>query len=90
MGSNQLFLCLIVVFNYLFARGAFCRLLITFANSVDPNQDQQKGGPDLNPFTVWHSDSVPESIFLKSYFFKKKSADNFKSMKNYPAFKAWK
>ena len=27
----------------------FCRLLITFANSLDPDQDWQKVGPDLDP-----------------------------------------
>ena len=27
----------------------FCRLLITFANSLDPDQDQQNVGPDLDP-----------------------------------------
>ena len=33
---------------------------------------------------VWHSDGIPERIFLKSWF-KKKSADNNKSINNYPA-----
>ena len=27
----------------------FCRLLLTFANSLDPDQDRQNVGPDLNP-----------------------------------------
>ena len=27
----------------------FCHLLITFANSLDPDQDQQNIGPDLVP-----------------------------------------
>ena len=31
------------------ASGDFCRLLITFANSLDPDQDQQIVGPDLDP-----------------------------------------
>ena len=35
--------------------------------------------------TIWHSDSVPERIFLKSWFWEK-SADD-KSMKKYPACK---
>ena len=26
-----------------------CRLLISFANSLDPDQDRQKAGPDLDP-----------------------------------------
>ena len=28
---------------------SFCRLPITFANSLDPNQDRQNVGPDLDP-----------------------------------------
>ena len=28
--------------------GDFCRLLITFANGLDPGQDQQNVGPDLD------------------------------------------
>ena len=31
------------------ATGDFCRLPITFANSLDPDQDRQNVGPDLNP-----------------------------------------
>ena len=31
------------------AGGDFCRLLITFANSLDPNQARQNVGPDLDP-----------------------------------------
>ena len=33
---------------------SFCRLLITFANSLDPDQDGQNVGPDLdtNCFTL--------------------------------------
>ena len=27
----------------------FCRLLITFVNSLDPDQDQQNDDPDLDP-----------------------------------------
>ena len=45
----------------------FCRLLITFANSLDPDQNRQNVGPDLDP-NVWHFDSVPERIFEKVYF----------------------
>ena len=28
--------------------GDFCRLLITFANSLEPDQDRQNVGPDLD------------------------------------------
>ena len=33
----------------------FCRLLITFANSLDPDQDRHNVGPDLDPncLTLW-------------------------------------
>ena len=31
------------------ASGDFCHLLITFANSLDPDQDQQNLRPDLDP-----------------------------------------
>ena len=37
------------VFSYLEQSLPFCRLLITFANSLDPDQDQQNVGPDLDP-----------------------------------------
>ena len=32
-----------------YAIGYFYRLLITFANSLDPDQDRQNVGPDLDP-----------------------------------------
>ena len=35
-------------FNSSLARGAFCHLLITFANSLDPDQDLQDVGSGLN------------------------------------------
>ena len=31
------------------ASGDFCRLLITFANSLESDQAQQNRGPELNP-----------------------------------------
>ena len=48
--------------NSLVASGEFCCLLNIFANSLDPDQDRQNVGPDLDP-NHWHSDSVPERIF---------------------------
>ena len=39
-----------------------CRLLIAFANSLDPDQAWQK----IWSQTVWHSDGEPERIFQKS------------------------
>ena len=37
------------VFNSLPTRGDFCCLLITFANSLDPDQAQQNARSDLDP-----------------------------------------
>ena len=45
--------------------GHFCRLLTTFANSLDPDQDQQNVGPFWIR-TAWHSDSIPDFFFEKS------------------------
>ena len=49
---------------------ATCRLLITFANSLDPDQAQQNVGPDLDPncLTLWW---YSWKIFLKKLIFKK-------------------
>ena len=35
--------------NSLPASGDFCRLLIIFANSLDPDQARRNVGPDLDP-----------------------------------------
>ena len=40
---------------------ATCCLLITFANSLDPDQDRQNIGPNPDP-SCWNSGSVPERI----------------------------
>ena len=45
------------VFNSLTARGDICCLLITFANSLDPDQARQNVRPDLDPnclTPVWY------------------------------------
>ena len=47
--------------NSFLASGDFCLLpdiQMTFANSLDPDQDRQNVSADLDP-----SDSVPESMF---------------------------
>ena len=36
-----------IIFFSNLASSDFCRLLITFANSLDPDQDRHNGGPDL-------------------------------------------
>ena len=43
-----------------YARGDFCRLQITFAKSLAPDQDRQNVGPDLDPNRLTSFDSVPE------------------------------
>ena len=66
----------------------YCHLLITFANSLDPDQDQKNFGSDLAP-----NPSTLLKVFLKEFFkkvdFKKNSADHKKkSMQNFPVGKA--
>ena len=36
-------------FNSFLASGKFCNLLIIFTNSLEPDQDRQNVGPDLDP-----------------------------------------
>ena len=67
-----------------------CLQLITFANSLDPDQAGQNIWPDLDPncFTVWW---YSWKIFFKKLIFKKKKKENIhrwqKSMQNYPTCK---
>ena len=44
-----------VLWNPFLASGDLCRLLVVFANSLDPDQDQQNVSPDLDPncLTLW-------------------------------------
>ena len=42
------------VFNSLSASVEFCCLLITFANSLDPDQAPQNVRPDLDPNCLTH------------------------------------
>ena len=48
--------------NSFVASNHFCSLLINFANSLDPDQDQQIVGSDLDP-NCSILDSVPEQMF---------------------------
>ena len=52
----------LIVLTFYFAVGDFCRLLINFANSLDPDQARQNVGPDLDPnrLTLWCD---PERLF---------------------------
>ena len=69
--------------NYHLIRGNFCRLLTTFANSLDPDQDRQVLSVLIWFKTVWHYNSAPERLFLKKLILKKKLSGRPKSMKNY-------
>ena len=42
-------ICIVCLFHSFLASDDFCHLLITFANSLDPDQNQQSVGPDLDP-----------------------------------------
>ena len=44
-------------------------MLITFAKSLDPDQDQQSVSSDLDLTTVSHSGCVPERNFQKKLIF---------------------
>ena len=59
-----------------YTSGDFCRLLITFANSLDPDQAWQNIGSDLDP-NWWYS----WKIFLKKLILYKKSTDDKKVCK---------
>ena len=54
--------------------------LLTFANSLDPDQDRQNVRPDLDPNPLNSNSVVLEWFFGKADFLKKV---NNKSMKNY-------
>ena len=49
-------------FNSFLATGDFCRLLITFTNSLVPDQDRQNVVPDLDP------NRLTLIVFLKEFF----------------------
>ena len=53
--GSKLFDALVVVLNSFHVSGDFCHLLITFANSLAPDQDRQNFSPDLdsNRLTLW-------------------------------------
>ena len=43
----------------------FCRLLLTFVNSMDAGLVQQNVGPVLDQICLMPSDGIPQSIFNK-------------------------
>ena len=67
--------------NSFLASGNFCRLLITFENSLDPDQAQQNVRPDLDPSCLTHTLMVFVKNFLEKAGFWKTSADDKKHAK---------
>ena len=68
----------------------FCRLLITFANSLDPDQAWHNVRPDLDPNCLtlwWYSWMIVLKKLIKKKKKKKKKHRWQKSMQNYPACK---
>ena len=59
----------------------FCHLLITFANSLDLDQDRQNVVPDLDPNHLTNTLIVFLKDFLEKIDFHRKSADDNKSIK---------
>ena len=50
------------VVNSLPTSGDFCRLLISFANSLDPDKARRFVRPDLNPNCLAFSDAIHKKI----------------------------
>ena len=59
---------------------------MTFANSLDPDQDRQNVGPDLD-LNCWTLIDFLRDIFLKRLILKKSKQLMTKAKKNYPACK---
>ena len=72
---------LCAIFNSFPAGGGFCHLLITFANSLDPDKARQNVGPDLDPNCLtlwWYSRKI---FFEKINLKKKRPTDDKKACK---------
>ena len=64
-------ICYHIYLNSFPASGDFCRLLITFANSLDPDQARQNVGPDLDPNCLtlwWYSWKIFLKLVLTAYY----------------------
>ena len=49
LGNKQEEINCLIIFLTVLTHGEFCCLLMIFANSLDPDQDRQNVGPDLDP-----------------------------------------
>ena len=47
--TEEIEISTIDVFNFFHASRDLCLLMIIFANALDPDQNQQNVGPDLDP-----------------------------------------
>ena len=67
--NNELWLLwwIWISFQSFLASGDFCYLLISFANSLDPDQDRQNVGPDLflNCLTRWFLREFFENVYFE-------------------------
>ena len=85
ISENFAIFCVTLVVLLTLCRLCMCHLLITFANSLDPDQAWQNVRPDLDPNYLklwWYS----WNNFSKKLIFKEISRRQ-KSMQNYPACK---
>ena len=58
-----------VIFLYFLANsGDFYRLLLAFANSLDPDRDRHNVGPDLDP-DIRHSDIFADYYYYYYYYY---------------------
>ena len=79
-------LYIVIFYNSFPASGEFCCLLITYANSLDPDQDEENVGPDLYVSKPFDTCIVFLKEFLEKVNFEKKvSRRQKKPIKNYPA-----
>ena len=75
-----------VYFISYIASGDFCRLLITFATILSPDQDRQNINPDISKLFDTGFDTL--IVFLKEYFEEVNFDDN-KSIKKYHQSVKW-
>ena len=61
--NTLIFLFGLIQINSFLASSDFCGLLITFASSLEPDQERQNVGPDMDQNCSTLSDSVLEEFF---------------------------
>ena len=80
--THTFFILVLGKLNSFLASSDFCHLLITFANNLDPDQDGQNVGPDLDPnfdtLIVFQKEILKKKIEKKSA--DDKTHENLQSM----------